>query len=81
MAVKIRLTRMGGKNKPFYRVIAANSPSPRDGRFLEVLGHYDPKTSEAVLKEGRISDWLSKGAIPTATVSQLLEKKGIARKS
>lgn len=75
MAVKIRLKRTGGKNKPFYRVIAANSASPRDGRFLEVLGFYDPKTSEVVLKKERISEWIAKGAIPTQTVSRLIERK------
>jgi len=78
MAVKIRLTRMGGHKKPFYRVVAADSESPRDGRFLEVLGHYDPtKDLEGVsLKIERIKYWLSKGAKPTLTVSQLLKKKG-----
>jgi small subunit ribosomal protein S16 len=78
MAVKIRLTRMGGHKKPFYRVVAADSESPRDGRFLEVLGHYDPaKDLEGVsLKTERIKYWLSKGAKPTLTVTQLLKKKG-----
>ncbi|MFA5180338.1 MAG: 30S ribosomal protein S16 [Syntrophales bacterium] len=78
MAVKIRLTRMGGHKKPFYRVVAADSESPRDGRFLEVLGHYDPaKDLDGVsLKTDRIKYWLSKGAKPTLTVSQLLKKKG-----
>ncbi|MDI9570308.1 MAG: 30S ribosomal protein S16 [Pseudomonadota bacterium] len=78
MAVKIRLTRMGGHKKPFYRIVAANSDSPRDGRFLEVLGYYDPaKDMEGVsLKDDRIEDWLSKGAKPTLTVSQLLRRKG-----
>ncbi|HAJ28520.1 MAG TPA: 30S ribosomal protein S16 [Syntrophus sp. (in: bacteria)] len=78
MAVKIRLTRMGGHKKPFYRVVAADSESPRDGRFLEVLNHYDPaKDLDGVsLKIERIKYWLSKGAKPTLTVSQLLKKKG-----
>ncbi len=78
MAVKIRLTRMGGHKKPFYRVVAADSESPRDGRFLEVLGHYDPaKDLDGVsLKVERIKYWMSKGAKPTLTVSQLMKKKG-----
>ncbi|MFA4917028.1 MAG: 30S ribosomal protein S16 [Syntrophales bacterium] len=79
MGVKIRLTRRGGKGKPFYRIVAADSRSPRDGRFLEILGNYDPKKdpAEIVLKEDRITQWLSKGAQPSLTVSQLLKKKGI----
>ena len=79
MAVKIRLARMGAKSKPFYRIVVANSVSPRDGRFLEIVGNYDPQKNpaEVNLKEDRIVDWISKGAKPTLTVSQLLEKKGI----
>jgi small subunit ribosomal protein S16 len=79
MAVKIRLTRMGAKGKPSYRVVVANSESPRDGKFLEILGNYDPgkNPAEVVLKEERVREWLLKGAKPTLTVSQLLEKKGI----
>jgi small subunit ribosomal protein S16 len=79
MAVKMRLTRVGGKGKPSYRVVVADSESPRDGKFLEILGNYDPNKNpaEVVLKEERIRQWLAKGAKPTLTVSQLLEKKGI----
>lgn len=79
MAVKIRLTRMGTKGKPFYRIVVANSESPRDGRFLEIVGNYNPhkNPAEVTLQEDRIADWISKGAKPTLTVSQLLEKKGI----
>jgi small subunit ribosomal protein S16 len=79
MAVKIRLARMGAKSKPFYRIVVANSESPRDGRFLEIVGNYDPQKNpaEVTLKEDRIVDWIAKGAKPTLTVSQLLEKKGI----
>jgi small subunit ribosomal protein S16 len=79
MAVKIRLTRIGAKGKPSYRVVAANSESPRDGKFLEILGNYNPNQNpaEVILKEERIRQWLAKGAKPTLTVSQLLEKKGI----
>jgi small subunit ribosomal protein S16 len=79
MAVKIRLARMGGKGKPFYRIVVADSESPRDGRFLEIVGNYDPLKDPAgiAVKEDRLKDWLAKGAKPTRTVSQLLEKKGI----
>jgi small subunit ribosomal protein S16 len=79
MAVKIRLTRIGAKGKPFYRIIAADKEYPRDGRFLEILGNYDPKKNpaEVTLKEDRVRDWLSKGAKPTLTVSHLLKTKGI----
>ncbi len=77
--MKIRLTRMGAKGKPSYRVVATNSESPRDGKFLEILGNYNPgkDPAEVVLREDRVREWLSKGAKPTLTVSQLLEKKGI----
>jgi small subunit ribosomal protein S16 len=79
MAVKMRLTRIGGKGKPIYRVVVADSEAPRDGKFLEILGNYDPNQNPAavILKEERIRQWLAKGAKPTLTVSQLLEKKGI----
>ena len=79
MAVKIRLTRMGAKGKPFYRIVAADREYPRDGRFLEILGHYDPKknTAEIAVKEERVREWLSKGAKATVTVSSLLKTKGI----
>ncbi len=79
MAVKIRLTRMGAKGKPFYRIIAADKDFPRDGKFLEILGNYDPKKdpAEINLKEDRVRDWLSKGAKATVTVANLLKTKGI----
>ncbi len=75
----MRLTRVGAKGKPSYRVVVADSESPRDGKFLEILGNYDPNQNPAavVLKEERVRQWLAKGAKPTLTVSQLLEKKGI----
>ncbi|MBM4272337.1 MAG: 30S ribosomal protein S16 [Deltaproteobacteria bacterium] len=78
MAVRIRLTRIGGKKRPLYRIVVADSASPRDGRFLEIVGSYNPgkNPAEVVLKEDRIREWLSKGAVPSVTVSQLLEKKG-----
>jgi small subunit ribosomal protein S16 len=83
MAVKIRLARMGGKGKPFYRIVVANSESPRNGRFLEIVGNYDPgkNPAQVAIKEDRVVDWLSKGAKPTLTVSQLLERKGVMFKA
>jgi small subunit ribosomal protein S16 len=79
MAVKIRLTRMGAKSRPFYRIVAAESEYPRDGRFLEILGNYDPKKNPADIsvKEDRVREWLAKGAKPTLTVANLLKTKGI----
>ena len=79
MAVKIRLTRMGAKKKPFYRIVVAENEAPRDGRFIEIVGNYDPMKdpAEITLKEDRVTDWLSKGAKPTQTVSSLLKKKGL----
>ena len=79
MAVKIRLTRMGAKSKPYYRIVAADTDYPRDGRFLEILGNYDPKRNPVIinLKEDRVRNWLSKGAKATVTVSNLLKTKGI----
>lgn len=77
--VKIRLTRVGAKNKPAYRIVAMDSREPRDGKHLEILGFYDPKTDPATvqLKEDRILYWLSQGAQPTDTVLSLLKKHGI----
>jgi small subunit ribosomal protein S16 len=79
MAVKIRLTRMGTRKKPYYRIVVADSVSPRDGKFIEIVGNYDPKKNPAkiIVKEDRIKEWLTNGAEPTLTVSQLLRKKGI----
>jgi small subunit ribosomal protein S16 len=79
MAVKIRLTRKGAKGKPFYRIVAADTDYPRDGKFLEILGNYDPKKKpvEITVKEDRVKDWLSKGARVTNTVANLLKTKGI----
>jgi len=70
---------MGAKKRPYYRIVVADSESPRDGRFIEIIGNYDPKTDPAVVhvKEDRASDWLSKGAKPTETVLSLFKKKGI----
>jgi small subunit ribosomal protein S16 len=76
MAVKIRLTRQGGKKKPFYRIVVADSEAPRDGSFLEVIGTYNPMTEPATvdLKGERVAFWLDQGAVPTDTVKQLLKK-------
>lgn len=82
MAVKIRLNRMGAKKNPFYRIVVADSRAPRDGRFIEVLGSYDPsKTADAVsVDEAKVMDWMGKGAQPTDTVKNLLSKQGIMAK-
>ena len=80
MSVKIRLTRMGTRKKPFYRIIVTDSRKKRDGKYLENLGVYNPLNEEdhqVDLKEERIRDWLSKGARPSHTVKILLNKKGI----
>ena len=79
MAVKLRLTRIGSKKNPIYRVVAADSRSPRDGKFLEIVGRYNPQSDPSLieLKEERIKDWLSKGAQPSATVQKLLKAKGL----
>ena len=82
MAVKIRLTRMGAKKNPFYRIVVADSRSPRDGRFIEILGHYDSTKKPAVIQvdKDKAVDWMSKGAQPTDTVRSLFSKKGIMAK-
>ena len=82
MAVKLRLSRMGAKKNPFYRIVAADSRSPRDGRFIEIVGTYDPKTNPATvtLKEEEIMKWLNDGAQPTDTVRSILSKAGIMKK-
>jgi small subunit ribosomal protein S16 len=76
MAVTLRLTRAGGKKAPFYRVVAADSRSPRDGRFIEQVGIYDPlrKPAEVKLDTARIDHWLSVGAVPSQTVSELIHR-------
>ena len=79
MAVKLRLTRVGSKKNPVYRIVAADSRSPRDGKFLEIVGRYNPQTDPSTieLNEERIRDWLSKGAQPSETVQRLLKAKGL----
>ena len=81
MAVKLRLKRMGSKQKPFYRIVAADSHSPRDGRFIESIGTYNPiKNNEVTINEELALKWLNNGAIPTETVRSILSKKGIMTK-
>ena len=77
MSVKIRLARHGAKKKPFYRIVVADSESPRDGRFLEAVGTYNPlkDPAEVTLKGERITYWIGKGAIPTDTVRSLIKKE------
>ena len=82
MAVKIRLKRMGAKKAPFYRVIVADSRSPRDGRFIDTIGTYNPLTTPAEIKlnEESAIKWLNNGARPTDTVKNLFSKAGIMEK-
>lgn len=82
MAVKLRLRRMGSKKRPFYRVVAADSRSPRDGRFIEEIGYFDPTKEPSIVKinEDLAMKWLGNGAIPTDTVRDLLSKEGIMKK-
>jgi small subunit ribosomal protein S16 len=79
MSVKIRLARGGAKKKPFYQVVVADERFPRDGRFIENLGQYDPKQTPSLvtLKEDQTLEWLRKGAQPTDTVRHLLQREGI----
>lgn len=77
--VKLRLKRMGAKKRPSYRIVAAESRSPRDGRFIEQIGFYDPLTDPATvtLKEDRVKYWLGVGAQPSETVQSILQKQGL----
>jgi small subunit ribosomal protein S16 len=79
MAVRIRLTRVGGKKKPYYRIVAADSESPRDGKFLEIVGTYDPHQDPAAVKvdPGVLQKWLERGATCSDTVSNLLKTRGL----
>ena len=79
MAVKLRLTRVGSKKNPVFRVVAADSRSPRDGKFIEIVGRYNPQTDPSTIEfnEERVKDWLSKGAQPSETVKRLLKVKNI----
>ncbi|WCL47920.1 30S ribosomal protein S16 [Leptospira sp. GIMC2001] len=82
--VKIRLQRTGSKNDPHYRIVAADSRSPRDGRFIELIGHYHPTlggTHQFTINEEKANDWLKKGAQPTETVKGLFKKQGLLTKT
>ena len=82
MVVKIRLNRMGAKKNPFYRIVVADSRAPRDGRFIEILGNYDPSKQPALVNidEEKAIDWMKKGAQPTDTVKNILSKNGTMAK-
>jgi small subunit ribosomal protein S16 len=80
MAAKIRLARVGSKKNPIYRVVVADSRSPRDGKFIEIVGRYNPQTQPSTIEldDAKIKDWISKGAQPTDSVQRLLKAKGIS---
>ena len=84
MAVKLRMARMGRRHRPFFRINAVESHTPRDGRVLEKLGHYDPLekdvTKQIILKRERVEFWLGQGAVPSDTVSEILLRQGIKHK-
>ncbi|MCJ7617707.1 MAG: 30S ribosomal protein S16 [Desulfobacterales bacterium] len=79
MAVKIRLARHGAKKRPFYRIVVADAESPRDGKYLESVGTYNPlkDPAEVSLKKERVRHWMDQGAIPTNTIKSLLKKEGL----
>lgn len=76
MAVRIRLTRMGRKKQPFYRVVVADSEAKRDGKFLDIVGTYDPMQEPAAItfNDEKLQEWMGRGALPTATVKSLIKK-------
>jgi small subunit ribosomal protein S16 len=79
MAAKIRLARVGSKKNPIYRVVVADSRSPRDGKFIEIVGRYNPQTEPSTIEidEAKVKDWISKGAQPTDSVRRLMKAQGI----
>lgn len=79
MAVRIRLKRMGAKKQPSYRIVVADSRSPRDGRFIEEIGYYNPRTEPSIIKVDaeKAKKWIANGAQPTETVRALLKKSGV----
>ena len=79
MAVRMRLTRVGSKKNPIYRVVVADARSPRDGRFIEIVGRYNPQTDPSTIEldEEKVKDWLGKGAQPSAAVAKLIKVAGI----
>ncbi len=80
MAVKLRLARVGSKKNPIYRVVAADARAPRDGKFIEIVGRYNPQTEPSLIEfdEDKVRAWLDKGAQPTNSVARLLRAKNIA---
>jgi small subunit ribosomal protein S16 len=80
MAAKIRLARVGSKKNPIYRVVIADSRSPRDGKFIEIVGRYNPQTQPSTIEidEAKVKDWISKGAQPTDSVRRLMKAQGIS---
>jgi small subunit ribosomal protein S16 len=80
VAVRLRLTRVGGKKDPVWRVVAADSRSPRDGRFIELIGHYNAQTNPSTISidEDKARAWLAKGALPSESVAKLLKIQGIS---
>ena len=80
MAVRMRLTRVGSKKNPIYRVVVADSRSPRDGKFIEIVGRYNPQTDPSTIEfdEDKVKDWLGKGAQPSDAVAKLLKVKNLA---
>ena len=79
MAARIRLARVGSKKNPVYRVVVADSRSPRDGRFIEIIGRYNPQADPSIIEldEAKVRDWMSKGAQPSESVQRLRKAKGI----
>jgi small subunit ribosomal protein S16 len=79
MATRIRLARVGSKKNPIYRVVVADARSPRDGRFIEIVGRYNPQTEPSTidLDEAKLQDWISKGAQPSDSVKRLMKAQGI----
>jgi small subunit ribosomal protein S16 len=79
LAVRMRLTRVGSKKNPVYRVVVADSRSPRDGKFIEIVGRYNPQHEPSLIEfdEEKVKDWLSKGAQPSGTVERLLKAKNL----
>ena len=80
MAVRIRLTRMGSRHKPIYRIVASDSRRPRDGQYIELIGSYNPSIDEVKINEEVALKWLKQGALPTDTVRSLLSKQGVMAK-
>ena len=81
MAVRMRLTRVGSKKNPIYRVVVADQRSPRDGRFIEIVGRYNPQPDPSIIEldEAKVKEWLGKGAQPSDAVAKLLKVKGLSK--